>query len=366
MLKLLYILTLCRMFNIPRPTLFPMAANLISTLSHAPKNKTPSPKIAKYMQEDDITQECQALISTLPKEQDWVLTHIYQYQGFWYPVRQLQGVLSCQRHFQARDTDIILTTSPKCGTTWLKALAYVVVNRKINLPRGDNHPLLSKNPHDLVPYLELKLYIDHQDPNLTKLPSPRLFSTHLPVESLPLSIKEKDCKVVYLARDPRDAFISLWHFSNKLRPQNCGDFPLEEAFDMFCKGVSFCGPFSDHVLSYWKYSLDNPKKVFFLKYEELKEQPKLYLKKLAEFWGCSFSLEEENNGVVEEILGLCSFENLSNLEVNKNGKLSSGVHNKVFFRKGEVGDWANYFTHDMIEKFDEFFVRKFHQGGLSL
>uniref|UniRef100_A0A803KVK3 Sulfotransferase n=1 Tax=Chenopodium quinoa TaxID=63459 RepID=A0A803KVK3_CHEQI len=285
-----------------------MATNLLSTLPNDPKDVTPSPKLAKYLQEDDISQECQALISTLPKEQGWVLSHLYQYQGFWYPVKMLQGVLSCQRHFQARDTDIILATNPKCGTTWLKALAYAIINRKINPPGGDNHPLHSNNPHELVPYLELKLYADHQVPDLTKLPSPRLFSTHLPIDSLPLSIKETGCKVVYLARDPKDAFISFWHFMNKPRPQN-SKITLEEAFDKFYKGVNICGPFWGHLLNAWKYSLDNPNKVFFLKYEELKEQPKLYLKKLAEFWGCPFSLEEENNGVIiEEILGLCSFD----------------------------------------------------------
>ncbi|XP_021756258.1 cytosolic sulfotransferase 12-like [Chenopodium quinoa] len=345
-----------------------METNLLSTHphdSHDPKEATPSSKFAKYLQEDDLTQECQALISTLPKEQDWVMSHLYQYQGFWHPIRELQGVLSCQHHFQARDTDIILATNPKCGSTWLKALAYVVVNRKI-IPLDDNHSLLSKNPHELVPCLELRVYVDHQVPDLTELPSPRLFSTHLPVESLPLSIKETSCKVVCLARDPKDTFISLWHFANKLRPPNDGKLQLEEAFDKFCKGVSFLGPFWDHVLSSWKYSLDNPNKVFFLKYEDLKEQPKLYLKKLAEFWECPFSSEEENNGVVDEILSLCSFDNLSNLEVNKIGKLSTGEHNEAFFRKGEVGDWANYFTQEMTEKLDEICLNKFQLCGLKI
>lgn len=176
---------------------------------------------------------------------------------------------------------------------------------------------------------------------------------------------ETGCKVVYLARDPKDAFISMWHFTNKLRPQDKGKLSLEEAFDKFCKGVSLYGPFWDHVLGYWKYSLDKPQKVFFLKFEDLKEQPKLHLKRLAEFWGCPFSLEEEDEGVVEEILEFCSFNNLSNLEVNKNGKLISGEENKAYFRKGEVGDWANYFTEEMTEKFNEICQEKFFLSGLK-
>ncbi|KNA03282.1 hypothetical protein SOVF_210680 [Spinacia oleracea] len=349
-----------------------MAPTPLILPNNLPEETSPCPKVAKYLEEDDITQDCESLISTLAKDQGWVLSHLYQYQGFWHPSRQLEGVITCQRHFQARDTDIILTTSPKCGTTWLKALAYVVVNRKTNTPtigatgnNKQNHPLVTNNPHELVPFLELKVYVDHQVPDLTQMPSPRLFSTHLPVDSLPLSIKETGCKVVYLGRDPKDAFISLWHFANKLRPPHGGKISLEEAFDKFCKGVSLCGPFWDHVLSYWNYSLDNPNTVFFLKYEDLKHQPKLHLKKLAEFWGCPFSLEEENNGVVDDILSLCSFEILSNFEVNKFGKLSSGEDNKAFFRKGQVGDSANYLTKEMIHKFDQISLTKFHLSGLN-
>ncbi|WMV29254.1 hypothetical protein MTR67_022639 [Solanum verrucosum] len=73
-------------------------------------------------------------------------------------------------------------------------------------------------------------------------------------------------------------------------------------------------------------------------YEEIKEKPKNQLKPLAEFLECPLSIEEENCGVVDEILRICSFENLSNLKVNTNGKLCTGEGNKMFFRKGEIGD----------------------------
>nr|XP_025886776.1 cytosolic sulfotransferase 5-like [Solanum lycopersicum] len=131
------------------------------------------------------------------------------------------------------------------------------------------------------------------------------------------------------------------------------------------QGLSFSGPFWNHVLDYWKQSIENPNKVFFLMYEEIKEKPKIQLKRLAEFLESPFSTEEENCGVVDEILRMCSFEKLKSLEVNTNGKLSSGEENKVFFRRGEIGDWRNYFTTEMNDKLNHIIEEKFQGTGLK-
>ncbi|OIS95880.1 PREDICTED: cytosolic sulfotransferase 12-like [Nicotiana attenuata] len=324
-----------------------------------------SPQIPpKYLREDELNEECKKLLLTLPKERGWLFSHIYNYQGFWIAPRQLQAVRACQQQFLAQDSDIILVTFPKSGTTWLKALVFALVNR-MNYPiSGKNHPLLFKNPHDLVPFLELKLYVDGQLPDFSSYTSPRLLSTHLTYGSLPKSVQDSQNKLVYLCRNPRDTFISLFHFANILKIENMGISSIEEMLDLFCKGVSFYGPFWNHVLDYWKESMEKPKKVLFLMYEEMKEQPEIQLKRLAEFLECPFSIEEENCGVVDEILRICSFENLSNLEVNKNENLSTGEKNKAFFRRGEVGDWKNYFTTEMVEKLNHIIEQKFQGSGI--
>ncbi|THF94702.1 hypothetical protein TEA_015564 [Camellia sinensis var. sinensis] len=234
----------------------------------------------------------------------------------------------------AQDTDILLVTTPKSDTTWLKAILFAIKNRT-RYPDMNRHPLFADNPNDLVPFLELKLHVDKQVPDLTSFTSPRLFATHLPFSSLPKYVTCSASKLVYLCRNPMDTFVSLHHFTNKLRPPSLGPNILEDVFDMFCKGVCLYGPFWDHVLGYWKESLEKHQKVLFLKYEEMKEEPTIHLKRLAEFMGCPFSLEEETLGVVDEMSRLCSFDHLSSLEVNKNEKLSSGEENKAFFRCGE-------------------------------
>ncbi|XP_058744533.1 cytosolic sulfotransferase 12-like [Vicia villosa] len=322
--------------------------------------------VPKYLQEYDLGEECKELLATLPLEKGWITTHLHQYQGFWFAPKSLQGALSCQKHFQALDTDILLVTCPKSGTTWLKALTFALINRNKYPNIHNNHPLLTTNPHDLVPFWEIGLYYNKDCvPNLKTLSPPRIFSTHLSYESLPKSVKDSTCKVVYLCRDPKDAFVSYWHFINKLRSKQSGKLPLQEAFESFCRGVNPFGPFWEHVLGYWKKSLEGSNKVMFLKYEEMKMKPYFYLKEIAKFLQCPFSKEEESKGVVDDILNLCSFEKLSNLEVNKTGKMSYDIENKSFFRLGQVGDWKNLLTTEMIEHINTITEKKLAKHGLS-
>ncbi|TKY47053.1 Cytosolic sulfotransferase 5 [Spatholobus suberectus] len=324
-----------------------------------------SSEVPKYLRENEVSEECKDVIATLPMERGWVANHLYQYQGFWHSTRQLQGVLCCQKHFEAHDTDILIVSTPKSGTTWLKAWTFALLHRNQYPNTQQNHPLLTNNPHFLVPFLELDLYL-HSDPlpDLTSFPSPRLFSTHLPYTSLPTSVTQSSCKIVYLCRDPKDAFVSLWHFTNKLRPQSKGPNSLHEAFHKFCRGVSLYGPFWVHVLGYWHKSLEEPDKIMFMRFEEMKMKPGFVLKQLANFMGCPFSKQEEGAGVVDKILKLCSFDNLSNLQVNRNGKLESGEQHKAFFRRGEIGDWKNYLTVEMIQQLNTITEEKLAQHGL--
>lgn len=112
-----------------------------------------------------------------------------------------------------------------------------------------------------------------------------------------------------------------------------------------------------------------PDKILFSKYEEVKNNTVLYVKKLAEFMGYGFSVEEEKDGVVEKIVRLCSFESLSNLEVNKNGKYLSipnfTLENNMYFRKGKVGDWKNYLSDEMAARLDRIVEEKLKAPGLT-
>lgn len=119
-------------------------------------DRSSSDRLSKFLEEEEmIGQECRELISSLPREDGWIAHSIYQYQGLWRQARMTQGALRFQKHFEARDSDIVVVTTVKSGTTWLKALLFATLNQKAYPPNAPNHPLLSNSPHLLVPFMEL-------------------------------------------------------------------------------------------------------------------------------------------------------------------------------------------------------------------
>ncbi|XWS44999.1 hypothetical protein CRYUN_Cryun15aG0098100 [Craigia yunnanensis] len=242
------------------------------------------------------------MLPTLPKGEGWWAEQLVQYQGFWLPSFCLRGNLLIHDHFKPRPTDIILSTSPKCGTTWLRALIFATINR--NSYDFFNHPPLKANPQDLVFFFETYIHEGGSTSFIEGLPSPRFLSTHIPYSFFPKSMTSQDastCHFIYICRDPKDVFVSKWHFFNR---------------------------------------------------------------KLVEFLGVPFSPEEEKKEIVQEIVKLCSFENLANLDVNKDDTRNweHPISSSDFFRKDQVGDWVNHLTPKMAEILDRITKEKFQES----
>ncbi|CAN7113825.1 unnamed protein product [Brassica rapa subsp. narinosa] len=329
------------------------------------KEESKSQDTKRQEEEEGLSHEFLDMLESLPKERGWRTRHLYQFQGFWCQAKEIHAIMSFQKHFKTLPKDVILATIPKSGTTWLKALTFTLLNRHRFDPVVSDHPLLTSNPHDLVPFLEYKLYANGEVPDLSGLASPRTFATHVPFGSLKGSIEEPGAKVVYLCRNPFDTFISSWHFSNSIKSESVSPVSLEEGFDLYCRGVIGFGPFWEHMLGYWRESLERPEKVLFLKYEDLKEDIETNLKKLASFLGVSFTEEEEVKGVVKAVADLCSFESLKKLEVNKSNKSIKNFENRYLFRKGEVSDWRNYLSPVQVERLSALVDDKLGGSGLT-
>ncbi|XBI31997.1 hypothetical protein VPH35_055505 [Triticum aestivum] len=203
------------------------------------------------------------------------------YKGTWVMEGWIPGIVQIQNGggFTPRPGDVILASPPKCGTTWLKALAFATMARRAHPPAAPDHPLLRHTPHDCVPFMEV-IVSGGWGNKLDALPSPRLLSTHMPYSTLPASItKNPDRKIVYICRDPKDMVVSMWHFLRYPRP----NLSFNDMFELTCEGKSLCGPFWDHILGYWNASKTmsgdegqpemTSAAVLFLRYEEMIKDP---------------------------------------------------------------------------------------------
>uniref|UniRef100_A0A7N2MSC9 Sulfotransferase n=2 Tax=Quercus lobata TaxID=97700 RepID=A0A7N2MSC9_QUELO len=223
-------------------------------MNHCPKSN----------EEEDYKSDPKSLtykeiISTLPRRKgyNWV-AYLYQYKGFWYGPYHLDGILSTQDHFKSQPNEVIISSVPKSGTTWLKSLNFAIMTRSCY--NESTSPLLTQQSHDLLPFFELEILSNPPNFNVD-IP---LVATHIPYTSLPKSIMNSSCKIVYICRDPKDVFDSLWHYSCKVshkdaEPSIMEDLDLGKGFEFLCEGESVCGPYWDHVLGYWRANLESPK-----------------------------------------------------------------------------------------------------------
>ncbi|KAL6661033.1 hypothetical protein ACP70R_000417 [Stipagrostis hirtigluma subsp. patula] len=314
------------------------------------------------------------LVSTFPSSNGLGHLRFYHHdQGWNAAMAPMVGAMVADACFTARPSDIIVASHPKCGTTWIKALVYATVRRGEHPPATADHPVNSSSPHDCVKFLELQLYSTGKSvPDLDELLEyPRLFATHVPFASLPRSMARSGSKIVYVCRDPKDTFISMWSFMNRFRDTaGLEPLPVETAAELFCDGLSPFGPYWDHVLGYWRAHVAFPERVLFFRYEEMQRDPAAHVRRLAEFVGRPFGTgDEEDDDAVDSIVRLCSFEHLSTLEVTKGGKTELAVgamENNAFFRRGVVGDWANHLPPEIARRIDAITEAKFKGSGLRV
>ncbi|XP_015693879.1 cytosolic sulfotransferase 8-like isoform X2 [Oryza brachyantha] len=303
-----------------------------------------------------LYQRCTDLVSSWPGCEGLAYIQLFRHEKGWYSgLSPHVGTMVADACFAARPSDVVVATVPKSGTTWIKALLYPTVHRREHHPAAaGDHPFNSLGPHECVNWLEYQLYAANRLPDLDGLPEPRL---------LPRAVAASGCKVVYVCREPKDNLVSLLEFVNSYNARNGRELvTVDAAVDFFCDGKTSSGPYWENVLGYWRAHLAHPERVLFFRYEEMKRDPAAHVRRLAEFVGLPFSSREEDDGVADAIVRLCSFDSMAGMEATKSGKTRlpvGDVANSASFRRGQVGDWANHLSPEMVRRIDAITEAKF-------
>ncbi|XP_040212095.1 sulfotransferase family cytosolic 1B member 1-like [Rana temporaria] len=258
--------------------------------------------------------------------------------------------------FQARDDDIVIATYPKSGTTWMSEIVDLVLNDG-DIEKSRRGAIFQK-----VPMLEFRVpgEVPPGSEILESVPSPRVIKTHLPVPLFPKSLWDKNVKIIYVARNPKDVAVSFYHFDkmNQLHPD---PGTWEEYVERFIQGNVGFGSWGAHVRDWW--NLRQQKNMLYVFYEDMLEDPIGEIQKVVKFLGKDFSEED-----VDRICQHTSFKAMKENPLTNYTSLSSTIMDQSispFMRKGICGDWKNHFTVAQSERLDEYYQREMSGADLT-
>ncbi|XP_010887256.2 sulfotransferase 6B1-like [Esox lucius] len=265
---------------------------------------------------------------------------LYRYKGVLYPVLMSpEENLKAIETMEARVDDVVLVAYPKCGFNWMLG----VLNKIIAASTGGKAEF------------KFPAMMEFGGPEIQEVirqaPSPRLLGTHMHPDNIPESFSAKKTKMLVMFRNPKDTVVSFYHFTNK-NPV----LPTAESWDCFfsefMSGQVPWGSYFDHALA-WEKRVNDPN-VMIVTFEELKQDLSEGVQRVSDFFGLSLS-DAQVQAITEE----STFS-----AMKESSKETLGQMGNVIFRKGDVGDWKNYFSPDQSQEMDTAFEK--HLAGTKL
>ena len=253
--------------------------------------------------------------------------------------------------FTFRDDDIVITTPPKCGTTWTQNICALLVFQTPQLPM----PI-----EDLSPWLDMLTRSKQEIFTLLEQQSHRRFiKTHTPLDGLPF---DERVSYICVARDPRDVAMSMlnhranFDFGALLHARNeavglddvaevlAAGPPVEpeshdEKFwtwitDSGVEGASSFGALARHISGFWEIR-DFPN-VLMVHYDDLKSDLSAEMRRIAAFLDI-----EVNVANWDAMVNASTFEFMKANADRTAPDVSHGLwhSNADFFRNGTSGQW---------------------------
>ncbi|XP_071094436.1 sulfotransferase 1A3-like [Haliotis cracherodii] len=241
-----------------------------------------------------------------------------------------KNVLETLSSAEIRSDDILVCTFPKSGTHWVYEMVRLLSAGQLE--------------HDEVAKGFNLMENCNVDDYYKDVPSPRILNTHVSFNELPEQVKVKKPRILYVTRNPKDVTVSYYNHAKKLSKayKYTGEWKnfvrpsLEGKFDY--------GSWFDYVKDWEEVKKTTDVPILTINYEDMQENVFREMKKVAAFLGI-----KRRDEFVKEVCDQCSFASMQK---------SKSPMSKVMYRKGEVGDWKNWFTVAQNEWCDHLFKEK--------
>ncbi|CAL1543635.1 unnamed protein product [Lymnaea stagnalis] len=246
------------------------------------------------------------------------------------------------RSMEMRPDDILICSYPKSGLHWQQEMVHMLMQKTSEITSGET----SMGFLDMMPQAHFKA-----------LPSPRFLVTHMPYRYVPKQAFEKNVKIIHLERNPKDVFVSFYNHMNKNVPPLDYAGTFEQFFYLNIEVGYYYGDLFDYLMEWQTGKEAHPDcPIFTSVYEDMKLDPIGGVKKLNTFLGTGCSDE-----LCEQITLACSFDKMKeHKEKTAQPEMVAMFKDKKipFYRKGDVGDWKNYFNDAMNDEYDKEYKRR--------
>ncbi len=233
----------------------------------------------------------------------------------------------------------------------MQGIIYLLTHKE-DLQKG----VISINPMVMIPFIE----IADTFTVLQQMASPRYIKSHLAYKPFfQRALAHSKTNIIVVFRNPKDVLVSFFHFyrMNKLY----GNFPgsWNDFFELFRADSLVYGNWFDHILQWW--GLRETHNILFLWFEDMKNNPVVEIKKIANFLKKDVSEED-----VQKIAEMTLFGNFQDsMSVHLDHIKMFDISKARFLRKGEVGDWKNHFTVAQNEWFDQEYSKRMQGSGMT-
>ncbi len=268
--------------------------------------------------------------------------------------------------YRHRPNDIIITTSYKAGTTWMQTIVANLLYQDGTFPA----PVTV-----MAPWLDMDMVsLDEVAEGLEAQTNRRALKTHLPLDGIPYF---DTAKYIYVGRDGRDVFMSLWNHHSSYND----DFKLLATEKAKALGVRFPTEYEDvhafwqdwishgtfswekdgfpywshlhHVRTWWDFRhLNN---ICFIHFADLLADPEASVRRVARYLDIGID-EAKLPGVLERISFRCMKKNFNQCIMPEATKIWKGG-GAAFMNKGKNGRWRGVLSAVELEQYDQV-VRK--------